>query len=395
MTTFARFLEALMQSRIRWIVLLILMAGLAACGGSKGAKLQKSVIPPDKTLYQNGADFLKKSEYTQARLAFQTLIRTYPGSELEAEAYFSMGDSFMNEGGTENLLMAEDQFRNFIIFFPTHPKAPAAQMKIISILMEQMRSPDRDQKETVRAEAEIQKYLQLYSDNDFAPIVKQFLDEVRENLALRDMAVGDFYDHVANPSGAYSRYKEILDKYPHFSRRDEASYKLAESYLRMSELLKQVDNKTESESYEKQAIETLNQVAAGFPFSEYFDDAKAELARLGKPIPPVDAELAARNQALVKPEIPFTPLRPLIDIANAMGFIPVPNRYAQAVKAVEQAKAAAAAAAASSTDTKPADPRINLGTIEKGADGKAVPKVAPAATDKKGENTDPKAVTKK
>jgi outer membrane assembly lipoprotein YfiO len=353
------------------------MAGLAACGGQKGARLQKSVIPPDKTLYQTGNEYLEKSQFIKARLAFQTLIRTYPGSELESEAYLAMGDSFYREGGTENLLLAEDQFRNFIIFFPTHPKAPDAQMKIISILMRQMRAPDRDQKDTERAEAEIGKMVALFPNSDYVPIAKQYLDEVRENLALRDFGVGQFYEGRGNFFGSSSRYKEIMDKYPNFSRMDEALYKAAESMLR-------IEN-TDA------AVDYLSRIVSGYPFSRYFADAKAELQKLGKAIPEVDTQLAAQHQALVKAPQPFSPLRPLISFVEAIGFKGPPDRYEEAKKIVEAGKAeasavATAARAAAQAGGKPGDVLIT-GTLEKGPDGKPVAgtnaKGTPPATDKK------------
>jgi len=59
-------------------------------------------------------EYLKTSQYIRARLAFQTLINLYPDSKRAADAYFAMGDSFYDEGGTENLLQAWDCYRNAI-----------------------------------------------------------------------------------------------------------------------------------------------------------------------------------------------------------------------------------------------------------------------------------------
>jgi len=392
-----------MRSFLRWIVFLIMVAVLSACGAPKGAKLQKSVVPPDKTLFQTGTEFLGRSMYTQARLAFQTLIRTYPGSDLEPEAYFAMGDSFMKEGGTDNLLLAEDQFRNFIIFFPTNPKAPDAQLKIISILMGQMRTPDRDMKETERAEAEILKFMAMFPNNDYVQIVKGYLDEVREVLAQHDLVIGNYYAHDNNPYGALGRYKDILERFPRFSLNDEVYFNLSREQLKLAEALKQMEAAAEAANYEKQAIENLGKIAEGFPFSKHFDESKALLAKLGKEVPPVNTELAEKYQALIKPGEPFSPLKPLRDLADAMGFLPAPDRYEKAKRAVEDAKAAAEAAAPGQPGAKPTDPRINLGTIEKGADAKAGAnaKVSPPATDKKTDQkkdekkADDKAIKKK
>jgi outer membrane protein assembly factor BamD len=387
-----------MRSFFRWIVFLTIVAGLSACGAPKGAKLQKSVVPPDKTLFQNGADFLERSMYTQARLAFQTLIQTYPGSELEPEAYFAMGDSFMKEGGTDNLLQAEDRFRNFIIFFPTNPKAPDAQMKIISILMGQMRTPDRDMKETERAEAEILNFLRMFPNNDFVQIAKGYLDEVREVLAQHDLVIGDYYAHNNNPFGATGRYKGILEKYPRFSQNDVVYFNSAREQLKLAEALKQMEAATEAANSEKLAVEYLGKIAEGFPFSKHFEESRALLAKLGKAVPPINTELAQKNQALIRPEEPFSPLKPLRDLADAMGFLPAPDRYRVAKKAIEDAKAAAAAAApAVQPGAKPTDPRINLGTIEKGADAKVTPPAADKKTDQKKDEkkADDKAIKKK
>jgi TolA-binding protein len=56
---------------------------------------------------------MKKSQYIKARLAFRDSLNTYPDSEMAAESLFSIGDSFYDEGGTENLLQAEDQFKKY------------------------------------------------------------------------------------------------------------------------------------------------------------------------------------------------------------------------------------------------------------------------------------------
>jgi outer membrane assembly lipoprotein YfiO len=370
-----------MRPTLQWAIFLLIVTGLSGCGGQKGARLQTSVVPPDKTLFQSGNDFLKKSLYTQARLAYQTLIRTYPGSELEPEAYFAMGDSFYREGGTENLLLAEDQYRNFIIFFPTHARTQDAQLKIISILMRQMRAPDRDQKETLRAEAEIQKLLMLFPNSDYAPIARQYLDEVRENLAMQDLTVGDFYADRGNYLGSTSRYKEITEKYPRFSRMDEVDYKLAQSLLKS-------ENAEEAAKY-------LSNIVAGYPFSRFFEEAKNQLTSMGKPIPAVDQQLAEQHQALLKPDEPFSPLKPLLSFVEAIGFIGPPDRYELAIRTVAANRAQAEAAAAKA-GAKPGEVVIT-GVISKEADGKtaAKPNAAAAKTDKKDDTKKAENPTKK
>jgi GWxTD domain-containing protein len=91
------------------------------------------------------------------------------------------------------LMLAEDQYRNFIIFFPQNPKAQDAQLKIISILMRQMQDPERDQKkEMIRAEAEIRKFIKWFPTSEYVPIVEKYKEEIARKLLESDL----------NPAGA-------------------------------------------------------------------------------------------------------------------------------------------------------------------------------------------------
>jgi outer membrane protein assembly factor BamD len=310
-------------------------------------------VPPDKTLFETGDEYLQKSQYIKARLAFQTLINTYPDSDLAADSYLAIGDSFYEEGGTENLLQAEDQYKNFIVFFPTSPKAADAQMKIVSLNMRMMRSPDRDSTYSVKAEQAIKQLLETFPDTDYVPIAKEYLKEVQENLAQGDLGVGMYYHEKGNYVGSKSRFREIVEKYKDFSAMDETLFRLAES-------LEKTENPDEAAIY-------YGELAKGFPHSGRFDEAKARLEKLGKPVPPVDQALAARNAANVKPDEPFSPFKPILSFANALGFVGPPDRYELAKKTVEEQKGAAQAAAAEQGQS--GDVLIEA-TIEKSADGR-------------------------
>jgi outer membrane assembly lipoprotein YfiO len=297
----------------------------------KSAKLQRSVVPPDKTLYETGSNYLKKSQYIKARLAFQNLISTYPDSDLAPLSYYSMADSFYEEGGTENLLQAEDQYKNFIVFYPKHPLAPDAQLKIISANMKNMRSPDRDPQFSEKALRAIEDFEKRFPDSDYIPIIRQFRVEVEENLALGDLGVGQFYADRGNYLGAIGRYQEIVDKYTNFSRMDDV-------YFRMANIWEKGGKTTD------QAAQYYDKIVVGYPFSKFFEESKARLKSLGKPIPEVDKQLAVSNEARLKPDEGFSPLKPFIDFGKALGFVSAPDRYVEAKKALEEEKVKSAEA---------------------------------------------------
>ena len=86
-----------MRSMISCVLFGAVLVVFSGCS-QKSAKLQRSVVPPDKTLFETASDYLDKNNYIRARLAFQNLISTYPDSELTPLSYFAMADSFYEEG---------------------------------------------------------------------------------------------------------------------------------------------------------------------------------------------------------------------------------------------------------------------------------------------------------
>ncbi len=345
-----------MRPALRHLSFLVLVFGVWGCG-QKGAKLQRSVVPPDKTLFETGQEYSEKSQFIKARLAFQTLINTYPDSELAAESYLAIGDSFYKEGGTENLVQAEDQYKNFIIFFPTHPMSADAQMKIASLNIKMMRSPDRDPQYSYKAQEALKKFIEQFPDHPMIPTAKEYLKDVQENLAEGDFGVGKFYADRNNYAAAKSRFKSIVEKYPDFSAMDEAYYNLAKA-------LEKQENSDEAAIY-------YGRVAQGFPFSERYEESKKRLEEMGKPVPQVDTQLAVLNESKRKPSEGFSPFRPIVGFGKALGFVGSPDPYLAAKKAVETQAAAAASAqtAAAGSGEKPADDILITTEIRKSASG--------------------------
>ena len=206
-----------MRPILRTLSFLLVLLTLWGCG-QKGAKLQKSVVPPDKTLFETGQEYLEKSQFIKARLSFQTLINTYPDSELASESVLAIGDSFYDEGGTENLLQAEDQYKNFIVFFPTSPKAADAQMKIVSLNMKMMRAPDRDQSYAYKAQDSLRKMIEQFPDSEYIPIAKEQLKQVRRLWHSLILASESSYLDRGRSRAATSRFKENVEKYNEFLR---------------------------------------------------------------------------------------------------------------------------------------------------------------------------------
>lgn len=346
---------------MRFTIRCICMSAILCCSYGcvqKSAKLQKSIAPPDKTLYETGSNYLKKGQYIKSRLAFQTLLNTYPDSDMATESYFAMGDSFYEEGGTENWLQAEDQYKNFIVFYPGSPKSADAQMKIISLNYKMMRTPDRDQQYAYKTLQEIKNFERNYPGHDYLPVVRQLKALVEDNLARGDYGVGQFYAGTGNWPGARMRYQEIVEQFKDYAEMDAVLFQLGDIWQKSN-------NPEEAGIY-------FAKLAKGYPYSKYYEETKTRLISMGKEIPSVDTELAAANQSRLKAPEGFSPLRPFIDFGKALGFVPLPDQYkiAQKNAEAEKAKSAQAAAQAAAGGTEEGDFQIES-EIRKSASGTA------------------------
>lgn len=335
---------------------LILVCSLLLFGSGcfqKSASLQKSVVPPDETLFDTGKDFLKKGQYIRSRLALQNMISTYPDSEMIADAYFAVGDTYYEEGGTENLLQAEQQYKDFIVFFPANPKAEDAQLKIIALNRKMVGAPDRDQTQAQKGVQECLKFKELFPDSDYMPIVENQLNFFRDHLAQGDLGVADFYAKLNNPAATMGRLKTIIDDYPDF-------YKMPEVLYKMADTLMETNNPDEAEIY-------LDKLVTAYSFSDYADEAKQQLVVMGKPVPEANPELAESNHSKMRYPKGFSPLDPLNNFVSALGLKGPKDIYKEAVEekaAAQKAKEAEEAAAAAAKKAKEAGIDIQ-GVIKK------------------------------
>jgi outer membrane protein assembly factor BamD len=238
---------------------------------------------PDKILYEKATNEINHARYDVGRLTLQTMINTYPDSEYLAKAKLAIADSYYSEGGIAGLTQSEQEYRDFITFFPTAPEAPEAQFRVGMAHFRMMAKADRDQTEARLAEAEFKEFLLKYPDNPLMPRVKARLREAQEVLAQGEYKTATFYMMRGANRAARSRLQDIVEKYPSFSRGDDALYYLGQSLERL---------KTP-----EKAVPYYSRILTDFPFSPRGDDAKARLTAMHQPIPRPTRAVLARARA--------------------------------------------------------------------------------------------------
>ena len=238
---------------------------------------------PDKILYEKATHEIEHGRFDVGRLTLQTLINTYPDSEYLAKAKLAIADSYYNEGGVTGLTQAEAEYKDFITFFPTAPEAPEAQYRVGMAHFRLMAKADRDETEARLAEVELKEFLLKYPDSPLMIKVKARLREVQEVLAQGDYKTANFYFMRGAFPAARSRYQEIIEKYPNFSRGDEALWELG---LTLEKL-----------RAPRLAIPYYADLLKSFPLSPHVEEAKARLVAMHERVPRPTKAALARAQA--------------------------------------------------------------------------------------------------
>lgn len=239
----------------------------------------------DRVLFEEAAKEVRKGNHETGRLLFSTIINTYPDSAFLPLAKLAIADSFYLEGTTAALVQAAQGYLDWLTFFPTDPLADDAMLKVAESEMRQMGLSDRDITHAKKAELRLKALLQQYPQTKLRKIVEDHLREAQESLAMHNLQIARFYydarykGHKGGLKGSQSRLKEIVDKYPNFSLRDEVLFRLATTF--------------QQEEEPDEAAKYYQDLLRNFPNSDYSEKAKEQLSIIGVPIPAADPSRAS------------------------------------------------------------------------------------------------------
>jgi outer membrane protein assembly factor BamD len=225
-----------MPGRVNRIALV--MAALITLGLAAGCGKNKSVVPTgilegDKYLFERATELVGKKKWFQAREYYRQLVDNYPQSNYRPDAKLGLGDTYLGEGSPESLVLAQNEFREFLTFYPTNARADYAQYKLGMSHFEQMVAPDRDQTETREAVAELTLFVQRFPQSSLLAEGAQKLREARNRLTESEYKVGYFYYRSRWYPGAIERLKAVLKNDPEYPARDAVYYYLGDSLVKM------------------------------------------------------------------------------------------------------------------------------------------------------------------
>jgi outer membrane protein assembly factor BamD len=254
-----------------WILVMVLVSACAS--GPKRPPV--GTLEPDKFLFERGTEELNKKHWLTAREYFRQLNDSYPQSSYRADAKLGLADTYLGEGSAESNVLAINEYREFLSFYPTHRRAYYAQFKLGMCHFYQMHGPDRDQSETQDAIAELSTFIDRYGNNDMgdpdrAKVIAEGrtrLREARDRMSDANYRVAYFYLRTQKYApAAVERFNAILKVDPEYSRRDAVYFYLAEALVQMKQ--------------PAAAVPYLDRLIAEFESSEYLEQARKLLDTL-------------------------------------------------------------------------------------------------------------------
>jgi outer membrane protein assembly factor BamD len=266
----------------RAVALASLLAGLAlsaACSRDKNI-VPTGILEGDKYLMERATELVAKKKWFQAREYYRQLVDNYPQSNYRPDAKLGLGDTYLGEKSAESLVMAQNEYREFLTFYPTNPRADYAQYKLGICHFQQMLAPDRDQTETREAIAELNLFVQRYPNSALLEEGRQKLREAQNRMSESEYKVGYFYWRNKWYPGAIERFRALLKTDPAYPKRDAVYYHLGDSLVKMGR--------------RAEAVPYFDRLVKEFEQSEYL--AKAQVA-LKEPVdaPPAPAKNAEKG----------------------------------------------------------------------------------------------------
>ncbi len=251
------------RSLTRLLTALLLAGALAGCGSAKKAPALGQT-DADKFLFDRGTALLAKKNWITAREYFRRIVDSYPRSTYRADAKLGVGDSYLGEKGIDSLILAVNEFREFLTYFPLNPRADYAQYHLALAQSKQMLHPERDQTATVDTLREIQKFIDTYPSSPYRPEVDKLYRQARDRLSESEFRVGMLYLKSRWVPGALARFSGLMKDDPGYTRMDDVYFYTGEAFMKAKAW--------------PQALPMYDRLLTEFPKSKHANTARKRIA---------------------------------------------------------------------------------------------------------------------
>jgi outer membrane protein assembly factor BamD len=164
-----------------------------------------------KEYYTQANDAFSREDFTSAVDHYRDLLDQYPLNPYAEEAQLKIGYSYYLEKKYTEAIAA---FNDFERAYPTSSQLPFVEYYRGMCYLEQMRSIDRDQSVTEKANDHFRIVTERYPQSNFAPLAEAKIKICRESMAAHELLVANFNAKYDNVPATKARLRTIIENYP-------------------------------------------------------------------------------------------------------------------------------------------------------------------------------------
>jgi outer membrane protein assembly factor BamD len=242
------------------------LAAASGCATHTRNAVPPGTTQPDRFLFDRGMAALNEKKWLTAREFFKQVVETYTQSPVRPDAKLGLADTYLGENTAESLVLAINEYTEFLSFYPTNGRADYAQYKLGMAHFKQMRAAQRDQTETQETIKALEAFVDRYPKSALMDEVKTKLRQARDRLNDSAYQVGFYYYRARWYPGAIDRFKTLIKEDPEYTRRDAVFFYLGESLVKVK--------------LEAEALPYYERLVKEFEQSEYLEEARKRIATL-------------------------------------------------------------------------------------------------------------------
>ena len=201
-----------MFERIWVLCLSLVLLGVWGCS----ATLRR---PSAKEYYQQATDSFTDEDYLGASDQYQELLDQYPLNPYAEEAQLKAAYALFME---ENYAEAVAAFKDFERAYPTSRHMPFVKYFLGITNYSQIRSKDRDQAVTRRADGFFQEVIDRYPESAFVLEAEEKSKSARDILAAHELMVANFNEQRGNITATKARLRSLIEQYSETDATEEA-----------------------------------------------------------------------------------------------------------------------------------------------------------------------------
>ncbi len=204
--------------RVKFIYFLFSVVLLGSCG-----EYNKILKSTDQDLkYTYAKKYFEEKKYQRTITLLEELVPFFKGTDRAEESLYLLAQSYYN---VKDYVSATEMFTTYYNTFPKGEYAESALFYAAYGMYLDSPDPKLEQSKTYKAIAEFQRYMEEYPQSERAEMAKNYMFELQEKLAYKELLSAQLYLNLGNYMGnnyesAVVAAREAMKSYP-FSKYNE------------------------------------------------------------------------------------------------------------------------------------------------------------------------------